>query len=121
VAARPIRTLDDAPKAGEFCGEALVGSRKADISVRLFDRRLMPVECKVSNSSTNSVKRLNNDAEAKAGTWHRELGTRQVVPAAVLSGVFKVHNLLQAQTGGLTLFWAHKLDDMRAFIESTRS
>jgi hypothetical protein len=66
------------------------------------------------------VKRLNNDAEVKAGVWHREFGTRQVVPAAVLSGVFKVHNLEHAQIGGLTLFWAHKLADMRAFIESTR-
>jgi hypothetical protein len=34
--------------------------------------------------------------------------------------VFKVHNLEQAQTGGLTLFWVHKLHDMRVFIESTR-
>jgi len=50
----------------------------------------------------------------------REFGTRLIVPVAVLSGVFKVHNLEQAQTGGLTLFWAHKLDDMRAFIEATR-
>lgn len=121
VPARTIRTLDDAPKVGEFCAESLVGSRKADIPVRLFDGRLMPIECKVSNSSANSVKRLNNDAEVKAGIWHREFGTRQVVPAAVLSGVFKVHNLQQAQTGGLSLFWAHKLMDMRAFIESTRS
>jgi hypothetical protein len=121
VPARTIRTLDDAPKVGEFCAESLVGSRKADIPVRLFDGRLMPIECKVSNSSANSVKRLNNDAEVKAGIWHREFGIRQVVPAAVLSGVFKVHNLQQAQTGGLSLFWAHKLMDMRAFIESTRS
>ena len=81
----------------------------------------MPIECKVSNSSTNSVKRLNNDAEVNASIWQREFGTRQIVPVAVLSGVFKVHNLEQAQTGGLTLFWAHKLDDMRAFIESTRA
>ena len=96
-----------------------MGSRKADIPVRLFDGRLMPVECKVSNSSTNSVKRINNDAQAKASAWHRELGTNQVVPAAVISGVFKVHNLVQAQDAGLTLFWAHKLEDMKSFIEAT--
>lgn len=48
VSARSIRTLDDAPKAGEFCGESLVGSRKADIPVRLFDGRLMPIECKLN-------------------------------------------------------------------------
>jgi hypothetical protein len=89
--------------------------------VRLYDGRLMPVECKVSNSSTNSVKRINNDAQVKAGVWLQELGTNQVVPAAVLSGVFKVRNPVGAQIGELTLFWAHELDDMRRFIDATRS
>jgi hypothetical protein len=120
VPARPISNLTSAPNPGEFCGEALVGSRKADIALRLDDGRLLPIECKVSNSSTNSVKRLNNDAAVKAGIWLREFGTNQIVPAAVLSGVFKVHNLEQAQHGNLTLFWAHKLDDMRSFIEAAK-
>lgn len=118
---RVINTLADAPEKGEFCGEALVGSRKADIPVRLFDGRLMPIECKVSNSATNSVKRINNDAAVKAGIWHREFGTNQIVPVAMLSGVFKVHNLEQAQSGGLTLFWAHNLARMQEFIESTKT
>lgn len=120
VPTRTIRTLTDAPGLGEFCGEALVGSRKADVPVRLYDGRLMPIECKVSNSSTNSVKRINNDAAVKAGIWHREFGTNQVVPTAILSGVFKVHNLIQAQTGGLTMFWAHELLALGTFIESTK-
>lgn len=120
VRTRNIRTLTDAPGLGEFCAETMVGSRKADIPVRLYDGRLMPIECKVSNSATNSVKRINNDAAVKAGIWHREFGTNQVVPTAVLSGVFKVLNLAQAQTGGLTLFWAHELQELGDFIESTR-
>jgi hypothetical protein len=74
----------------------------------------------VSNSSTNSVKRLNNDAVVKAKTWIEEFGTSNVVPAAVLSGVFKVHNLHTAQAGGLTIFWAHRLAALTDFIESTR-
>lgn len=117
---RSIQTLGDAPNPGEFSGESFVGSRRADIPVRLLDGRLMPIECKVSNSSTNSVKRLNNDAQVKAAIWHRELGTNQVVPAALLSGVFNVLNLEQAQTGGLTLFWAHRLDQLASFINATK-
>ena len=35
-------------------------------------------------------------------------GTAQTVPAAMLSGVFKRHNLEYAQNRGLTLFWAHR-------------
>lgn len=80
----------------------------------------MPIEAKVSNSATNSVKRLNNDAAAKAVEWRRGLGHDQVVPVAVLSGVFKLHNLEQAQQSGLSIFWAHDLAQMLAWIESTR-
>ncbi len=98
----------------------MVGSRKADLTIRLFDGRLMPLECKVSNSSTNSIKRLNNDAAVKAKTWIAEFGSRQIVPAAVLSGVFKVRNLEQAQEDGLSTFWAHDLDRLVEFILSTR-
>jgi len=119
VPTRDIDTLTDAPAPGTFCAEAKVGERKADIPVRLFDGRLMAIECKVSNSSTNSVKRLNNDAGAKAEQWRREFG-KQVLPTAMLSGVFKVHNLLQAQKQGLTLFWAHQLDKLGDFIKATR-
>lgn len=120
VATRAIKNVGDLPDKGEFCREALFGSRKADLIVRLWDGRTMPVECKVSNSSTNSVKRLNNDAAVKAKTWIQEWGTQNVVPAAVLSGVFKVHNLESAQADGLTIFWAHGLERMIDFIEKTR-
>jgi len=120
VAPRTINTLDAAPARGEFCRESLFGSRKADIVVRLWDGRVMPVECKVSNSATNSVKRLNNDAAVKARVWIDAFGTLQTVPAAVISGVYKRHNLEDAQERGLVLFWAHDLNAMLAFIESTR-
>ncbi len=119
IPARPIPNLTVAPPPGSYSGEALVGSRKADVPVRLHDGRLMPIECKVTNSSTNSVKRLNNDAAVKAAIWTKEFGTAGVVPVAILSGVFKIHNLMQAQDGNLTIFWAHDLEPMREFIEST--
>lgn len=117
---RQISTLEDSPPRGSFCNECLVGSRKADVPIRLFDARLMPLECKVSNSAVNSIKRINNDAAVKANIWQTEFGRRQVVPAAMLSGVFDVGNLERAQDGGLTLFWAHRMDAMRAFIEATK-
>lgn len=80
----------------------------------------MPLECKVSNSATNSIKRLNNDAAVKAQVWQKEFGTSGVVPAAVLSGVFKRSHLEYAQERGLTIFWAHALDRLSNWIEDTR-
>ena len=116
VGRRRIRTSEDAPGRGSFCGECMFGDRKADLVVQLHDGRLMPIECKVSNSATNSVKRLNNDAAVKAEAWIKQFGTLQTVPTAVLSGVFKKHNLLQAQEAGLTIFWAHNLTPLGDFI-----
>lgn len=121
VERRTIRNMSDAPNIGTFCGESPFGSRKADVVVRLHDGRIMPTEAKVSNSSTNSVKRLNNDAAVKARRWTQEFGTSNVVPAAVLGGVFKLHNLRSAQdSDNLTIFWAHDLDAMARFIADTK-
>lgn len=120
IPARTISALAQAPGPGQFCGESLFGSRKADFVIGLWDGRTMPAECKVSNSSTNSVKRLNNDAAVKAKRWISDFGTIQTVPTAVLSGVYKRHNLEDAQRNGLTLFWAYKLDAMVEWIEQTR-
>jgi XamI restriction endonuclease len=117
---RPIETLNQAPAPGQFCRETLLGTRKADFVIGLWDHRIMAIECKVSNSAVNSVKRLNNDAAAKAEAWLTDFGTAQIVPCAMLGGVYKLHNLVDAQTRGLTLFWAHELDELTRWIASTR-
>lgn len=119
VPTREIWTMSGAPGPGEFCGESSVVGRKADVVVGMYDGRVMPIECKVSNSSTNSVKRLNNDAAVKAAVWLEELGPRNVVPVAVLSGVFKTLNLVQAQDRGLTIFWAHDLSPLSSFVAAS--
>jgi hypothetical protein len=120
VPTQPIPTLHRAPPPGTFCGEVLVGSRRSDVPVRLWDGRLMPTECKVSNSATNSYKRINNDAAVKAVVWRDELGPRNCVPVAILSGVFARETLEYAQDRGLTLFWAFDLDPLREFVDGTR-
>ncbi len=112
VEPRTVSTLAQAPQPSEFCRESLFGTRKADFIIGLPDGRTMALECKVSNSATNSIKRLNNDAAVKAVTWREEFGTIQVVTAAVLGGVYALRNLIDAQKRGLTLFWAHDLKSM---------
>jgi hypothetical protein len=120
VPTRHIHTFHHAPNVGEFCGEGMFGTSKADFVVRLWDQRVMPLECKVSNSALNSVKRLNRDAASKAAAWIGDFGSTQVVPAAVISGVYKVTKLQEAQRRGLTIFWANKLTAMLDWIELTR-
>lgn len=119
VPTRAIEFAADGPGPGEFCRESKVRDEKADVVVRLWDRRLMPIECKVSNSSVNSYKRLNREAAGKAAFWSRELGA-QVAPAALLSGVYALTSLQQAQNRGLSLFWAHDLNALTNWIEETR-
>lgn len=119
VEPRKIRTLAGAPGPGSFCRESELGGRKADFVIGLWDGRTMPLECKVSNSSINSIKRLNNDAAVKAETWKSDFGTVQVVPAAVLSGVYDLRHLKDAQHRGLTIFWAHDLRKLVDWIHKT--
>ncbi|MDE0240124.1 MAG: XamI family restriction endonuclease [bacterium] len=120
VARRDIQTLRDAPEPGEFCSACTLGNRRADMVAGLHDRRVLALEYKVSNSEANSSRRVNHEAAGKARAWLAAFGGRGFVPAAVLSGVFKPDNLASAQAERLALFWFHRLDDLRTFIEASR-
>ncbi|MFZ0270971.1 MAG: XamI family restriction endonuclease [Acidobacteriaceae bacterium] len=118
---RKVVTLSEAPVPGHFCAESILGSTRADFIVGLWDRRVMGIECKVSNSSVNSYKRVNHEAAGKAASWLGKFGTNGVVPVAVLSGVYNLGNLIEAQSRGLTIFWAHDLDELLDWIEATKN
>lgn len=117
--ARPsaIHVLD-ALDRGCFCREVLVAGTKSDMPVRLRDGRLLAIECKVSNSYTNSVKRLIRETGGKSARWQAGFG-QQVITAAVLAGVFKLRNLREAQDQHrITLFWEHDLRALANFVSS---
>lgn len=117
AAVRQIPMLTAAPNPGEFCGETRLAGTRAEVVVRLRDGRMMPIECKVSNSAVNSYKRLVHDTGGKAETWYRQLGAAQVIPAAVLSGVFNPANCEDVQNDKrVALFWQHRLRDLADFV-----
>ena len=117
VILRRISTLDDLER-NHFSREALLARSKCDIPIRLGDGRLLALECKVSNSEINSVKRLNREVGGKADQW-RDVFGQQVIPAAVLAGVFNLRNLVEAQDRQrIVLFWEHSLDPLLEFVES---
>ncbi len=118
---KTIPNVSAAPPIGHFCGESVLGTRKADVVARLWDGRILAIECKVSNSQVNSIKRLNNDAVVKANVWRHDFGEANIVPSAVLAGVFGLRHLKESQERGLSLFWSHSIEEMVTFVEATRT
>ncbi|MGH7915176.1 MAG: XamI family restriction endonuclease [Candidatus Binataceae bacterium] len=121
VKARDIPILTAAPPPGRFCGETRLAGTRADVVARLPDGRIMAIECKVSNSTVNSYKRLVHDTGGKAAHWYDQLGRAQVIPSAVLSGVYSTANLENVQANkGVYLFWQHRLSDLAKFVQAAK-
>jgi hypothetical protein len=100
-----------------FNGGAMVAGTRCDRIARLNDSRLLAIECKTSNSAVNSFKRLNNDTVAKAEKWRTEFGN-QLVTIAVLAGVFRPENVLDAQNKHrIFIVWAHDLEPLKKFTK----
>ena len=118
---RPVRgiqnLLNDSPAPKTFLTQVNLGADNADVMVRLGDGRLLAIECKGSNSEINSRKRLNKEAAQNARAWLGRFGD-QVVPAVALQGVFKDRYVAEAQATPMLIFWGHRLDDLRRFVEA---
>jgi hypothetical protein len=109
--------LDELPR-GSFSRERKVGGAKCDIPIRLYDGRLLTIECKVSNGPKNSWKRLQREVGGKADTWKQAYGA-QVITGAVLAGVFDLKCLVDAQNKqNVALFWQHDLKPLIDFVKS---
>lgn len=115
-----IELLDDIPR-GCFRKETRIAGAKCDVPVRLFDGRLLAIECKVSIGPKNGWKRLNRETGGKAEGWRTHFGTAQVITAVVLDGVFDLGCLVQAQEEqGVVLFWEGDLQPLREFVRAAR-
>ena len=117
----PNRGRPDSPKhmpgATGFFGECSLYGRRTDLLIGLTDGRTVAVEAKDSASVLNSVKRVLNDTAAKARFWTTKMG-EQVIPVALLSGVFGVDTLIAAQDAGLYLVWAHDMESFVTWLEA---
>lgn len=109
----------DAPRPGEFMGEVLIGEHNADVAIGLKDYRVLAIECKGSNSEINSRKRINKEVARDASSWVQKFGD-DIVPAALIQGVFNAGYIEKAQETPVVFFWAHRLEDLKKFLASSR-
>jgi hypothetical protein len=91
-----------------------------DVPIRMRDGsatglEFLAIECKVSNSSLNSRKRLI-EVTRKREVWDSSGAAYRFRTAAVLSGVFTVSRLIETQRTGVLLFWGHRLEDLTAYL-----
>jgi XamI restriction endonuclease len=107
------------PVFPNFYGECIVYGRKVDLFIALRSGKMVALEAKDSSSALNGTKRLLNDTAAKAKAYNRAAGTN-VISVALLSGVFKIADLVTAQSSGLHLVWAHDLDEFIEWIGSQK-
>lgn len=110
------KNYQEALKRGEFTREIRVAGSKCDVPVRLSNGKLLPIECKVSNTEVNSVKRLLRETGGKHSRWRGAFG--ELYTGAVLGGAFKLINLQQAQREGMLIFFDHDLDSLKHYVEA---
>jgi hypothetical protein len=115
----PITVMDHLSR-GHYSRERKVDGAKCDIPVRLYDGRLLALECKVSNGPKNSWKRLAREAGGKAERWKNEFGA-QVITGAVLAGVYDLSCVVKAQDEqNVYIFWEHDLRSLIDFVKSAK-
>lgn len=108
----PPRTFTAKPR--------VLNGKSADVVIRLADDhpsgiKVLVVECKDSNSAINSRKRLFEVAAKRAAWLRGEDLPNEFRTVAVLSGVFGLRELEDAQKEGIHIIWEHRLSDLQAF------
>ena len=83
-------------------------SHEVDLAIGLSKKRILALECKVSNDRTNSIKRTN-DILKKSAAWKTQWG-RTVIMGGLLQGVFGEKDPRRLIEGDVEIFWSHKLD-----------
>lgn len=91
-------------------------SHEVDIAIGLPRKKILALECKVSNDKTNSVKRTN-DVLKKAEAWRKQWG-RFVTTGALLQGVFGDKEPRRLLEANVELFWSHRLQDFQEWLRN---
>jgi hypothetical protein len=107
--------LRDLLKPGELTAEFKVAGAKCDLPILLPGGLLITLECKVSGSEVNSIKRLIRETVGKRRAWSEEFG-KGVMTGALIAGNFAMTTLEAAQDADMLLFFEHEIDALAEFV-----
>lgn len=107
-------------KVGEFRNEMSIDGTKADLLVRLWDRRLLLIECKSSLSELNSYKRVGHEVEGKPVKWDKALPNEEIVVMTVLAGAMSKQTIEKIVDKGIRLAWQHDLEPLADLLNESR-
>lgn len=94
-------------------------SKEVDVACGLGRTVVLALECKVTNDETNSVKRID-DVLNKSNAWKIKWGSF-VKPAALLQGIIKESDVKRLLSGGVEVFWSHRLDLFENWIDANET
>lgn len=89
---------------------------EVDIACGLKGSFVTAMECKVTNDTTNSIKRVN-DVLKKHEAWKSHWGNF-VETAALLQGVIRPKDVQRLTDKGVHVFWSHDLNTFSKWIQS---
>jgi hypothetical protein len=98
----------------EFTSEFKIAGAKCDLPIVLSSGLLLLLECKVSGSEVNSVKRLIRETVGKRRAWRDAFG-QGAMTGAVIAGNFYLSTLEDAQEADMLLFFEHEMDALAEF------
>ena len=107
--------IRDLLNLGEFTSEFKVAGAKCDLPILLPSGLLITLECKVSGSEVNSIKRLIRETVGKRRAWSEEFGNA-VKTGALIAGNFAMSTLTAAQEADMLLFFEHEMDALAEFV-----
>jgi hypothetical protein len=93
--------------------------QEVDIACGLGSSIILAMECKVTNDTTNSIKRVN-DILKKTSAWQTHWGSF-VRTAALLQGVIAYKDVGRLLEAGVQVFWSHRLEDFSVWLDQNQA
>lgn len=100
------------------CRSSESATKEVDIACGVTPNLILAMECKVSNDSTNSVKRIS-DVNDKVKAWQETWATF-IKTAALLQGVIAYKDVARLLSSNVEVFWSHDLSALSDWLDANQ-